>query len=391
MGLPKLRLRVARPPGADEVRGRDALLDNEDLRPLRLADRTWGFWTYCTFWFSAVATVTNWYGAAAGQALGLGMWESLACATGGQLLIAVVMALNGRPGATYHVGFPAVNRAAFGVFGALWPTLNRALMATVRNGVNMVQGGHAGMIGLAVFFVVTCGFLLVPVPKMRGLVYAKLAVFAVSATAMLAWTVTKAGGLGPVNCATFANNAADFQRYAKRPSDVILGNVVGFPLSNFLVGLVGDLVCASSQPIFGELVWNPVTLLDRIQTADYTPANRAGCFLIALCFAYSAMFSSIFENSLPAGNDIAALLPRYLTVRRGFFVCATASLALNPWYLLGSAAVFVSFMASYQIFLSAITGVLLVHYYVVARGRLDIPACFTADRDGPYYYRHGWN
>ncbi|KAL8418025.1 hypothetical protein RB594_001581 [Gaeumannomyces avenae] len=444
MGLPNLRLRVARPPGANEVRGRDALLDNEDLRPLRLADRTWGFWTYCTFWFSAVATVTNWYGAAAGQALGLGMWESLACATGGQLLIAVVMALNGRPGATYHVGFPVVNRAAFGVFGALWPTLNRALMATVWNGVNLVQGGQcvyvmlhaltpavaglpngmgrgsaltsAGMIGLAVFFVVTCGFLLVPVPRMRGLVYAKLAVFVVSATAMLAWTVTKAGGLGPVvsqpgtaqgsertwlivrffmlgaaNCATFASNAADFQRYAKKPSDVILGNVVGFPLSNFLVGLVGNLVCASSQPIFGELVWNPVTLLDRIQTADYTPANRAGCFLIALCFAYSAMFSSIFENSLPAGNDIAALLPRYLTVRRGFFVCAAASLALNPWYLLGSAAVFVSFMASYQIFLSAITGVLLVHYYVVARGRLDIPACFTADRDGPYYYRHGWN
>ncbi|KAL8332660.1 hypothetical protein RB593_002762 [Gaeumannomyces tritici] len=379
MGLPNLRLRVARPPGADEVRGRDALLDNEDLRPLRLADRTWGFWTYCSFWFSAVATVTNWYGAAAGQALGLGMWESLACATGGQLLIAV-MVLNGRPGATYHVGFPVVNRAAFGVFGALWPTLNRALMAT-----------------------------------MRGLVYAKLAVFVVSATAMPAWTVTKASDPGPVvsqpgsaqgserawfivrffmlgaaNCATFASNAADFQRYAKRPSDVILGNIVGFPLSNFLVGLVGDLVCASSQPIFGELVWNPVTLLDRIQTADYTPANRAGCFLIALCFAYSAMFSSIFENSLPAGNDIAALLPRYLTVRRGFFVCAPASLALNPWYLLGSAAVFVSFMASYQIFLSAITGVLLVHYYVVARGRLDIP-CFTADRDGPYYYRHGWN
>jgi NCS1 family nucleobase:cation symporter-1 len=92
---------------------------------------------------------------------------------------------------------------------------------------------------------------------MRGLVYAKLIVFIVSAVAMCAWTLTKAGGIGEVarqpgtahgsdrawliirffllgaaNCATFASNAADFQRYATRPNDVLLGNLVGFPLSN---------------------------------------------------------------------------------------------------------------------------------------------------------------
>src|ERR1700712_2908998 len=94
---------------------------------------------------------------------------------------------------------------------------------------------------------------------MKGLVYAKLAVFVISAVAMLAWTLTKAGGiskvarqpgsakgsehswlivrffmLGAANCATFAPNAADFQRYASKPSDVILGNLFGFPLSNVL-------------------------------------------------------------------------------------------------------------------------------------------------------------
>jgi len=96
---------------------------------------------------------------------------------------------------------------------------------------------------------------------------------------MLGWTVSKAGGLGPVarlestvhgtektwlvvrflmlgaaNCATFASNAADFQRYAKKPSDVLLGNLIGFPLANFVVVVIGNLVCASSQVIFGRLV-----------------------------------------------------------------------------------------------------------------------------------------
>lgn len=324
------------------------------------------------------------------------MWESLACSFGGQALIAIIITLNGRPGATYHIGFPVVCRVAFGVYGAWWPTFNRAVMAIVWNGVNAVQGGQciyvmlhavfpsiasipntmgegsalttAGMIGFVIFWLITCAFLVIPVPKMRVLVYAKLVVFIISAVAMLAWTATKAGGLGPVvrqrgtatgsekawlivqflmlgaaNCATFASNAADFQRYAKKKNDVLAGNLFGFPVSNLLVAIFGNLVCASSQIIFGELIWNPVTLLDTIQTVEYTSANRAGCFFIAACFAYCCIFSSIFENSLPAGNDIAALFPKYLTVRRGFFVCAILSFAINPWYLL---VAFIPFLSS---------------------------------------------
>ncbi|TQN71105.1 Uracil permease [Colletotrichum shisoi] len=420
------RLRVPQAAGASEVHGRDALLANDDLRPLKLADRTWTQWTYFTFWFSATATVSNWCASSTAQALGLSMWESLACAFGGQCLIAIIITLNGRPGSCYHIGYPVVCRSAFGVYGAWWPTFNRAVMAIVWNGVNAVQGGQciyvmlhaiipgianipntmgegsalttAGMIGFVIFWLATCAFLVIPVPKMRGLVYAKLCVFVISAVAMLAWTATKAGGLGPVffmlgaaNCATFASNAADFQRYAKKKNDVVVGNLFCFPVANFVVAAVGNLVCASSELIFGELIWNPITLLDTLQTTEYTAANRAGCFFIAGCFAYCCIFSSIFENSLPAGNDIAALFPKYLTVRRGFFVCAVISFAINPWFLLGSASIFVSFLSSYQIFLSAITGVLLVNYYIIGRGRIHIPDTFSSAKSGAYYYSHGWN
>lgn len=136
-----------------------------------------------------------------------------------------------------------------------------ALTPHIANIPNVMGSGSAinsgGMIGFVVFWVLTCCFLVIPVPKMRGLIYAKLAVFVISAIAMASWTLTKAGGIGPVarqpgtatgnarvwlivrffflgaaNCATFASNAADFQRYARKPNDVILGNLVGFPLSN---------------------------------------------------------------------------------------------------------------------------------------------------------------
>jgi NCS1 family nucleobase:cation symporter-1 len=54
-----------------------------------------------------------------------------------------------------------------------------------------------------------------------------------------------------VDCATFASNAANFQRYARESSDVIPGSIIGFLIANFIVG---NLVCASSQVIFGELM-----------------------------------------------------------------------------------------------------------------------------------------
>jgi NCS1 family nucleobase:cation symporter-1 len=41
-------------------------------------------------------------------------------------------------------------------------------------------------------------------------------------------------------------------------------------------------------------------------------------------------------------------------------------------------------VGSYQIFLFAIIGVLLVDYYIIAKGRLDLKWLYTADRSGPY-------
>ncbi|PQE13877.1 NCS1 nucleoside transporter protein [Rutstroemia sp. NJR-2017a BBW] len=171
---------------ADVVRVSDGWLDSDDIRPLRLADRTWDVWTYLTFWFSATSTVSTWYAASSAQALGLSMWESIICAFAGQCLVALIIVLNGRAGAKYHM-------AAFGVFGAWWPTFNRAVMAIVWNGVNAVQGGecfyvmlHAlspnvasfknimgsgsaldsgGMLGLGIFWLLTCCFLIIPVPR----------------------------------------------------------------------------------------------------------------------------------------------------------------------------------------------------------------------------------
>lgn len=67
------------------------------------------------------------------------------------------------------------------------------------------------------------------------------------------------------------------------------------------------------------------------------------------------------------------------------------SYAICPWYLLSSAAVFINFLSSYQIFLSAIAGILICDYYILRRGFLDIPALYSREKGSAYTYWHGWN
>ncbi|KAL4782610.1 NCS1 nucleoside transporter [Aspergillus varians] len=419
-------------------------LDNDSIRPTRLQDRTWTQLTYISFWFSATANVSNLYAASTGLTVGLSMWEAVACSFAGQFVAGCLLALNGRAGALYRIPFPVLCRASFGPWGALWPTFNRAVMSIVWNGVNAVQGAQciyvflhaifpsienipdkmgpksaldsAGMVCFLVYWLINCAFLIVPVPKMKSLVYIKVFVYYAAVIAMTGWTVSLAGGttsalrsgstihgsekswmicrflfVGLSSCATFISNAADLQRYARRPSDVIWGQIFSFAVSALIVAVFGNVIASASEGVFGELIWNPLDFLDMLMAGErYTSGNRTACAFIALALAYSTIFSAIFENSIPAGNDIAALLPRYITVKRGFFICAVLSYAINPWYLLSSASVFINFLSSYQIFLSAITGILLCDYYLLRRGNLSIPDLYTASPSSPYHYYHGF-
>ncbi|KAI6764094.1 hypothetical protein HG530_007883 [Fusarium avenaceum] len=415
---------------ADRTTEPATFLDNDSIRPTPVQDRTWTSITYSAFWFAATANVSNLYAASTGQSAGLSMWEALGCSFGGQLVAGFLMVLNGRAGSLYRIPFPVACRASFGTWGALWPTFNRAVMSIVWNGVNAVQGAQclyvflhaifpsianipdimgpksalnsAQMLCFFLYWMINCAFLFIPVPRMKKLVHIKVGVYFAATIAFVAWTLSLSGSvrktlaepstvngsekswlilkfffLGLASCGTFISNASDLQRYASRPNDVIAGQVFSFPMSNFLVGVFGNLIAAASKSIFGEVVWNPLTTLDMLMEGDrHTSANRAGCALISFAYVYSTVFSAIFENSIPAGNDIAALMPKYITVKRGFFICA---------------AVFINFLSSYQIFLSAISGILICDYYLIRRGLFDIPMLYSGHKDSTYHFFHGFN
>lgn len=131
-------------------------------------------------------------------------------------------------------------------------------------------------------------------------------------------------------------------------------------------------------------------LLDRF-IDDGGSAQRFGIFVIALAFALAQLGTNIAANSVSAGTDMTALLPRFLNIRRGGYICALVGLAMCPYTLLTSANQFTTYLSAYSVFLSSIAGVMCADYYLVRRGYLEVKELYDGRSTGPYYFTYGFH
>jgi NCS1 family nucleobase:cation symporter-1 len=116
---------------------------------------------------------------------------------------------------------------------------------------------------------------------------------------------------------------------------------------------------------------------------------RFGVFVIAAAFVLAQLGTNIAANSVSAGTDMTALLPRYLNIRRGGYICALVGLCMCPWNLLSSSSNFPTYLSSYSVFLSSVAGVIICDYYFVRREMLSLKDLYSARKGSPYYYTAG--
>lgn len=126
-----------------------------------------------------------------------------------------------------------------------------------------------------------------------------------------------------------------------------------------------------------------------LEEPNVTGATRFGVFTIAASFALAQLGTNIAANSISAGTDLTALLPRWISIRRGSYLCAIVGLAMCPWHLLSSSNNFTTYLSAYSVFLSSIAGVMCADYYLVRKGYLQTKDLYSADRKGPYFFHGG--
>ncbi|KAN0131668.1 Permease for cytosine/purines, uracil, thiamine, allantoin domain containing protein [Lactarius tabidus] len=379
--------------------------------------------------------------------LGLSWWQAWLCVWIGYGIVAPFIVANARPGAIFHVTFPVVARTSFGIWGSLWCVFNRGAMACIWYGVQASIGGDCMKVMLRsiwpslnnipntmpassgtntrdfmcffLFWLISLPAIWFPIHTIRHLFTLKAIVAPAAGITFFIWCIVRANGVGPIvrqpstlhgsdlnwamivglmscisNMATLVTNAPDFASRAKRPFAAGLPQLLAVPFTFSIVSFIGIIVSSSSQVIFGEPVWSPVDLLDRFLDDHPSHATRFGVWFISTAFIIAQIekySTNISANSISAGCDLTALLPRFINIRRGGYIAAIVGLCILPWNLLKSSNGFTSYLSAYSVFLSSIAGVMITEYFLVRKGHYRIADLYSPRSDGWYYYTFGVN
>ncbi|KAJ7082975.1 NCS1 nucleoside transporter family [Mycena epipterygia] len=425
---------------------------NRDIVPLPPSRRTWGPWSFVGFWLVIGINISGWTTASSLLALGLNVWQALLSVILGNMIVGVAVALNGLPGGDWHVGFPVINRYVWGIYGSFVPLLMRIMLSFVWYGAQTWFGGQSvkvviaalwpsfltmkntlpestametnDCIAMIVFWVISLPLLAVPPEYYKTpFRYATLSI-TVTALAMLVWALAKEGGGGPLisDPAVFLGvdnvprgselawkmilgittniggicagilNQSDYSRFARKPGDQILSQIVCVPIMSVMTALIG-VICTSCATGFypdEELLWEPYNLLIAIQTHG-GPGARAATFFAGCAFIVSQWGINVSGNGVSGGIDLAGLYPRYLNIRRGAYITAVVGLAINPWKLLNSANTFITVLSSFAVFLGPATGLMVADYVIVRKRKLRLSHLYMPSSESIYWYTAGVN
>lgn len=376
---------------------------------------------------------------------GLAWWQTWIAVWIGYCFVTIFVILASRPGAVYHIGFPVLSRASFGIFGSIWPILNRVATATLWTAYQSYLGGQCITLVLRSIWpsynnlpnsipesagVTTRDFLsfflfwlcMLPaaytrVEKIKYLFIVKSIVVPAAFFAMFGWSIHDANGLGPIvhqpsrlqgsalgwafvtavtnqisNMVTLVCNMADFARVARKRSDTVLSQALAIPLTFAITSFVGLIIASSSTVIFGTTVFNILDILSmRLDRDPQASGVRAGTFFIAASFTLGQIGTNVAANTLSAGSDLTALFPRYLTIRRGSMLSLAIALCICPWKFANSNSNFAAYLSAYSVLLSPFVGIILGDYFIVRRGLLNVPELYTLNRSASYWYKAGLN
>ncbi|KAK5136691.1 hypothetical protein LTR08_002344 [Meristemomyces frigidus] len=419
---------------------------NADFDPVPPSKRTWSWMAYVAYWMADAWAVSNWEVASSMITVGLSWKMAIGACVLGNTVMALVITVNGRVGATLHTPFPVLARMPFGYYFSYFIVLSRCVLATVWLGVQTTTGGQCmtilltaiwpsfknipnsipesegittgGMIGFVLYFLLQLPFLCIPYHKIQYFFGFKSIIAPIIFFAVFGSTLHKAGGtishstvitqgttlkgsalawaffgnlngvLG--NYATLGLNIADFARYSKTPSAQNVQAVV-IPIIFTIVGLLGIFTAAASETAYGEVIWNPIVIVGYWSDSG-SHAGRAATAFGAIGLLIVTLGINISANSISAANDLVSFCPKYINIRRGQLLAAViGSWAFVPWKILASAAKFLAFLSGYTIFLGPMTAILMTDYYIVRRGRVSVPDMYNFHGMYRYSARYATN
>ena len=411
-----------------EVRG--SSLYNEDLAPTGIEQRTWTTYNIAALWIGMAIVITTYTLAAGLMAAGMNWWQALLTISLGNIIVLIPMLLNAHAGTKYGVPFPVFVRASFGVRGANFAAIARALVACGWFGIQTWIGGLAvdalttavwsgwanvpghAFIAFFVFWAVQVWIILRGIEGIKWFESYSAPLLIAGSLALLVWGFIAGGGVGNVFSTsaelqqgqapfwslfwpslaanvgywiTLSLNIPDFTRYAKSQRSQVLGQALGLPLTMTAFSFIGIAVTAATVVVFGEAIWDPVVLVTRLAT-DFPVVLVIAMIVIVLAQISTNMAANVVSPSF----DFSNLAPKYISFRTGGIITAILGVVSFPWVLFESVGAYIfTWLVGYGSLLGAIGAIMIADYWILRRRRLDLASLYKME--GRYAYSGGWN
>ncbi|KAF9219354.1 hypothetical protein BS17DRAFT_717783 [Gyrodon lividus] len=408
---------------------------NEDMDPVPPRLRTWTACNYVTYWLSTGINIGVWQLGSSILALGLSWCQALICLTTGYSIISVVMLLNGRIGARLHVTFPVLARSSFGFWFSYFAVFSRIMLSIFAIGFHVYNGGqcvyqmlkaiwpsiatlpnhlppnasitNSGLLCYFLYWLIQFPFILLSPHQVKRLFLVKSIIAPLTWLGMVIWALVQSPGsrgilsrhatisgtqfswtwLSAMNSvlgsySSLSVNIPDFARYAKNERSQYINPLV-IPLAFTLSSFVGIVATSAGVQLYGEVLWNPLFLIDKWE-------SRPAAFFAAFAFGLVTLGAVLSLTSMSIGNDMMALFPKYINIRRGQVICTfIGGWAVCPWKTMASAQGLLTFLNGYTIFLGPFAAIIITDFWLVHRGCVDVPAMY--DPRGRYRYTGGFN
>ncbi|KAK7543206.1 NCS1 nucleoside transporter family [Phyllosticta citricarpa] len=279
----------------------------------------------------------------------------------GHAIMTIALTFNGVIGARFHIPYTIQSRASFGFYFSFAMVVVRMIVAAFWY---VGQHYHRDDDSYFIYFVVILPFHWIHPRDLRWFFALQSLLLLPAILGMVIWACKNTGGGtdNPVfnrgntskgaalgwtfmsgmnammgNYGTLAVNINDFTRYAKKPQMTYV-------------------------QLFIIPAWDPLKIMNNWNGSSQA---RAGAVFAAAALLFGQMGANIGANCISAANDLNAMFPKYINLRRGQYVIAfIGAWALMPWNILSSAEALLNCMDSYTIWLAPITGVLLADFWL---------------------------
>jgi len=411
----------------------DSLI-NEDLAPVKPANKTWSTWNFAALWISMSLCIPTYTMASSMINQGMNWWQAVLTIFIGNAIVLVPMLLNGHAGAKYGIPFPVFARASFGTKGANIPALLRAIVACGWFGIQTWIGGASlynllrawnpslepidtsslfpqliPLLCFVAFWLLNMFIIYKGVESIRKLLVFKAIFLPLAAIALFFWAVMAAKGLGPIleqpskfndNAgffrfffpaltavvgfwATLSLNIPDFTRYSKDQVSHIKGQALGLPPSMTLFAFIGVVVTSASAIIYGSPEWDPVQLAGKFE-------NKIMVSLAMIGILISTLATNIAANIVSPANDFSNLSPLKINFRTGGFITGIIGVLIFPWKLMADPNGYIfTWLIAYSALLGPIGGIMIADYFFIRRKLLHVDQLYS--HYGIYRYKNGFN